>query len=211
MKSFLSLFTDSLKELKKVRNLVITAVFIGISMVIEMYAIDLQFVKINFAFLAIAVIGMLFGPSVGLIAGCACDVVGFIAHPSGAFIPVYVLVAGLQGLIYGLCLYRKNDRHSIVLVNNASEKKTDITLYLRAILARLLDVIVINLLIQTKLNMHYGFIPQEAYGTAIVARVAKNVIELCADIPMLFVLLPAALAAYNRLGAVRETRKVASR
>jgi len=96
MKSFFNLFADSLKEFKKVRNLAITALLIAISMVIEMYSIDLQFCKLNFAFLAIAAIGLLFGPAVGFFSGLACDVVGFMVHPSGGFLPIYVLVAGLQ-------------------------------------------------------------------------------------------------------------------
>lgn len=198
MKSFFSMFLKSAKEFRSIKCLSVTGVFIAISMIIEMYSIDLQFVKINFAFLAIAVIGMLFGPAVGLFAGFACDIVGFMVHPSGGFLPAYVLVGGLQGLIYGLCLYHKADDHSIMFVNNASGKSRDMTLYLRAVLARLLDVIVINLLIQTKLNLHYGFIPQEAYGAAVISRVAKNVIELCADLPLLFILLPIALAVYKR-------------
>lgn len=204
MKSFFNLFADSLKEFKKVRNLAITALLIAISMVIEMYSIDLQFCKLNFAFLAIAAIGLLFGPAVGFFSGLACDVVGFMVHPSGGFLPIYVLVVGLQGVIYGVCLYRKANGHSINVVNNSTGKSTDITLCLRAVLARLLDVIVINLLINTKLNLHYHFIPQEAYGAAIVSRIAKNVIELCADLPLLFILLPVILAAYNRMCSFRR-------
>ena len=93
---------------------------------------------------------------------------------------------------------------------NKTEKSTDITLYLRAILARLTDVIVINLLIQTKLNLHYGFIPQEAYGVAIVARVAKNVIELAIDLPLLFILLPVALKAYQHIFCRSAAPKIAN-
>lgn len=204
MKSFFSMFLKSAKEFKSIKCLSVTGVFIAISMIIEMYSIDLQFFKINFAFLAIAVIGMLFGPTVGLFAGFACDIVGFMVHPSGGFLPAYVIVGGLQGLIYGICLYCKADKHSIMFVNNESGKSLDITLYLRAVCARFLDVIVINLLINTKLNLHYGFIPQEAYGAAIVSRIAKNVIELCADLPMLFILLPVALAAYKRIGSTKR-------
>lgn len=204
MKSFFSLFTDSAKEFTKVRCIAITGILIAISMVIEMYSIDFQFFKINFAFLASAAIGMLFGPAVGLFAGCACDIVGYLVHPTGAFLPVYVLVGGLQGFIYGLCLYHKANKHSILFTNNLTQKSIDITLYLKAVLARLLDVIVVNLLIQTKLNLHYHFIPEQAYGEAIIARLTKNVLELCADIPLLFVLLPIVLVAYKRLGrAVR--------
>lgn len=199
MKGFLSMFVKSARELKSVKCITITGVFIAVSMLIETYSIDLQFVKINFAFLAIAVIGMLFGPIVGLFSGFACDIVGFLVHPSGGFLPAYVIVGGIQGLIYGLCLYQKNDGHSIVVNRKSDGKQIDITLYLRAVAARLLDVIVINLLIQTKLNMYYGFIPKQAYSEAIVARTAKNVIELAVDLPMLFVLLPMMLMVYRRI------------
>lgn len=200
MKSFFSAFARSANELTKARCLTVTGIFIAISMILEMYSINLQFVKINFAFLAIAVIGMLFGPTVGFFSGLLCDIVGFIVSPSGGFLIAYTLAAGLQGMIYGCCLYVKNDRHSVILRSNLSGKERDITLFLRAILARLLDVALINLLINTRLNLHYGFIPKESYGAAITARIAKNVIELLADIPLLFVLLPVALTAYKRLG-----------
>ena len=66
-------------------------------------------------------------------------------------------------------------------------------------IARVIDVILINILINTKLNMHYGFIPDEIYIEAVVARTAKNVLELIVDIPLLFIILPITLAAYKRL------------
>lgn len=200
MKSFFSIFVRSAKEFRSVKCIALTGIFIAISMVIEMHSIEFQFFKINFAFLAIAAIGLLFGPTVGLFSGFACDIVGFMVHPSGGFLPAYVIVGGLQGLVYGLVLYHRADTHSILIHNNLTQKSRDITLYLRAVAARLIDVVVINLLIQTRLNLHYGFINDETYGAAIIARVSKNVIELCADIPLLFILLPVVLAAYKRIG-----------
>lgn len=199
MKSFFSAFANSAKEFKHIRTLAITGVFIAISMILEMYSINLQFVKINFAFLAIAVIGMLFGPTVGFFAALACDIVGFMVNPASAFILAYTLVAGLQGVIYGCCLYHKVSWFKGESARPAKSK--NIELMSRAVVARLLDVIIINLLINTALNLHYGFIPSQAYGAAIITRVAKNVIELAADLPLLFILLPTALMAYKRLGA----------
>ena len=209
MRDFLSVFTDSAKEFTKVRSLVTTSLLVAVSMVIEMFSIDIGFAKLNLAFLAIAIIGMLFGPCMGMMAGFACDIVGYLAHPSGGFLPAYVLVGGLQGLFYGLFLNQMWSGHSIQFVSNKTGKTTDITLYLRAIVARLADVVIINLLIQTKLNLHYGFIPQEAYGAAIVARVAKNVIELAIDLPLLFILLPVALKAYQHIFRRSVSPKVA--
>lgn len=192
------MFVTSAKEFKSIRCLTITGVFIAASMMIESFSIDIQFAKLNFAFVAIAVIGMLFGPTVSLFAGFACDIVGFMVHPTGGFLPAYTLVAGLQGLIYGICLYHKNDKHSILIGNNVTNKQRDITLFVRIVIARLIDVIIINLFINTALNLHYGFIPKAAYSSAIVARIAKNVIELVIDIPLLFIILPVCLVAYKR-------------
>lgn len=199
MRGFLSIFTDSAKEFTKIRSLVVTAMFVAISMAIETFSVDIVFAKLNFAFLAIAVIGMLFGPCMGVVAGFACDIVGYLVHPDGGFLPMYVLVAGLQGLIYGVCLYHKANAHRLQYVSTKTGKTVDITLFLRAIAARLLDVVLINLLINTRLNLHYGFIPAEAYSTAIVTRIAKNMIELTIDLPLLFILLPIALKAYQQV------------
>ncbi len=199
---FFSAFGTSFKEFSSIRTVIITGILIAISMVLEMFSINLALFKINFAFLAIAVIGMLFGPTVGLFAGMLCDIVGFIANPTGGFYPAYVLVAGLQGLIYGICLYHKTDLQFGIF----KKQNSTVLLFIRAAIARMLDVIIINLLLNTALNLHYGFIPQEAYGTAIIARTAKNVLELFADIPLLMVLLPVALAAYHRMGSMQTAR-----
>lgn len=205
MKGFFNLFTMSAKEFMKLRTITLTAMLIAASMFIEMFAVDIGgFIRINFAFIAIAVIGMLFGPCVGFAAGMCCDIVGFLAHPTGAFLPAYVLVAGVQGLIYGMVLYYKTYDNT----NSVDKSKTrkNVTFMARIVIARLCDVIIINLLLNTSLNLHYGFIPQQALGTAIIARVAKNALELALDLPLLFVILPAALMAYKRVFSTKTRR-----
>lgn len=194
MKSFLNLFKDSAAELKKISCLTITGVFIAVSMMIESFTIEIPYAKLNFAFLAIAVIGLLFGPTVSCISGGLCDIVGFMVHPQGGFLPVYILIAMLQGLIYGICLYRK----SPWMIKRSDSKFSNVAIYICAVIARILDVVIINLLINTKANMHYGFIPETAFWEAVSARLIKNVVELAADIPMLFILLPFALMLYRR-------------
>ena len=51
MKGFFSIFKESAKEFTKLRSLVVTAMFVALSMVIESQAIDLHYAKLNFAFL----------------------------------------------------------------------------------------------------------------------------------------------------------------
>ena len=43
MRDFLSLFTESAKEFTKVRSLVTTSLLVAVSMVIEMFSVDIGF------------------------------------------------------------------------------------------------------------------------------------------------------------------------
>lgn len=204
MKSFFNLFSLSAKEItgqkmsRNLLNLVITAMLVAVSMSIEALTIPMPFGKINFAFLAIAAIGMLYGPAIAFFAGGMCDIVGYFVHPDGGFLPLYVFIGMLQGLIYGLILYRRwgnmysDEKNRRLFGINLSE------MAVRLIIARLCDVIIINLLLNTAANLHYGFIPAQAFGTAVAVRLTKNILELFADIPLLLVIMPVILGVYCR-------------
>lgn len=198
MKRFFYLFRQSFNEItgkEKVICIVITGLLMAVSMAIEAFTIEIPFAKINFAFLAIAAIGMLYGPFVAFFAGGMCDVLGYIVHPDGAFLPMYILIAMIQGLIYGLTLYR---RWGNISAANTKKGRQLTELTVRLVFARLLDVVIINLFLNTIANMHYGFIPKEALLVAVWARVAKNLLQLAADVPLMIIIMPAILAAYNR-------------
>lgn len=204
MKGFFDLFRMSAKDMfgdkvsRTILNLVICAMLIGLSMAIEALSIDLPFGKVNFAFLPLAAIGMLFGPTVSILAGGICDVLGFLVHPTGAFLPLYTLIGMFQGLIYGVVLYRRWG-------NVYSDEKKgrifgmDLTqLGIRIIAARLIDVLIVNMIFNTVANMHYGFIPYKSLSVIITTRIAKNLLELAADLPLMFVILPFVLTLYSR-------------
>ena len=193
MKSFVSMFQRSCKEFGDLRTLTMTGLFIAISMIIEKFTINLPLFKINFAFLAIAVIGMLGGPAVAFAAGMICDVVGFIANPTGAFLPEFTIIAGIQGLIYGILLYHKQDSLRLFGQNET------VSLCIRAVIARLLDVALVNMLLNTYFGVLRGFFPGKSFSTVFMGKLLKNVLELVADVPLLIVLLPAILLAYRQI------------
>ena len=204
MKGFFNLFKLSSKEFfsggvgNSVLNLVICAMLIALSTVIEFLSIDIGTSKINFAFLAIAAIGMLFGPTVGFFSGGICDIMGFLVKPTGAFLPIYTLIGAFQGLLYGLVLYR---RWGNVYSDKAEGRIFGLNLSqlsIRLIAARLIDVLVINMVINTYANIHYGFIPSQSLSTIISLRAVKNFTELLADLPLLLTTMPIILATYQR-------------
>ena len=195
----MKIFRWSLEELKSLRAVIVTGLLIALSMVIESFTINLGFAKINFAFLAIAAIGMLYGPSVSLFAGAVCDVLGYMVAPDGAFFPLYTLIGAAQGLIYGLIAYRR--------IPTRTGRAFDREMIIRLVAARIVDVLFINLICNTAANFHYGFLSDRTLGAAIGARVAKNLLELPIDIVLIAAVLTAVLKAYETVFG--KTRKPA--
>lgn len=183
-------FKRSLSELRNIRCVAAVGVFIAIFVVLDGFgSVRIgEFLKINFAYLSLAVIGMLFGPSVGLLAGFACDLVGYLVNPVGGFIPWLALITALEGMIYGLFLYG--------FVPDRSVKQ-----YLKIFAARLTVVVLCNLLLNTWALYSFGFIGKAGEGlwALIYARIGTNAVGLAAAaVLMPMVLIPVKIA-YTRL------------
>lgn len=102
------MFKDSALELKKLRCLTVTAMMIALNLALKSVTVYVtDDLKISFSFLALATIGMLFGPTVGFFAGAVTDILGLLVQQMmSAFNPLYTLVEATGGLLYGLFLYK---------------------------------------------------------------------------------------------------------
>ena len=186
-KNYFHIFQESAAELKNVRCLSVTGLLIAIYAALEFVTIQpTETLKINFGFLAVAAIGMLYGPVVGAFGAGLCDIVGFLVKPSGGFVPVFTLIAMVQGLIYGMTAYRKLSKRS------GMGYLSEITV--RLAIGRVLDVAIVNLLLNTlAISMLYS----KAFGVLISTRLTKNLIELPIDIVLIAVILPGVLKAFE--------------
>ncbi len=106
--AILRMFKDSALELKKLRCITVTAMLIALNLALKTATINVtDDLKISFSFLALAAIGMLFGPTVSFLSGAVTDILGLlIANTIGAFNPLFTLVEAVGGMLYGLFLYR---------------------------------------------------------------------------------------------------------
>lgn len=102
------MFSDSAKELKSLRCITVTAMMIALNLALKSVTVYItDDLKISFSYIAIATIGMLFGPTVGFLAGTVTDILGLLVQQQmSAFNPLYTLVEATGGLLYGLFLYR---------------------------------------------------------------------------------------------------------
>ncbi|MCC5895356.1 MAG: folate family ECF transporter S component [Alkalibacterium sp.] len=93
----------------RTKGIAIVGLLVAMNITLGRIGITTPVVRITFAFLPTALIGMLFGPWVGGVAAVLADLLGFIIGGGvGGFFPGFTLSAFLTGLVYGLFLHKKN-------------------------------------------------------------------------------------------------------
>ena len=162
MTSIKQCFQHSAKEFQSSRTLAVTALLIALNIILDTLNIRIQItpqLRVGFGFLAIAVIGMLFGPVVAMTAGAASDFLGWVVNNGGgAYFPGFTLTAILAGCIWGLALYQKPLR------------------WYRVLFAKLSINILLNILLNSVwLYLYYGKSFQLA---TLPLRIGKNLLLL---------------------------------
>jgi len=180
----LSIFRQSAKHLKSVRSLTAAGVLVAAYIVLKAYAtvkISAS-LRISFAFIALAAIGMLFGPVVSVIAAVPCDIIGAVMQ-GNAIWPELTLIIMFEGLVYGTLLYCFDAKKPIKLI-----------------IAQGVVVLVSHLVLNTAVLYRYGIIggSRDAIFTLIAARVVKNLIELPIHTVLLYIMLIPIKTAYKK-------------
>lgn len=162
-----------LKEKLKGEKLSSPNTLTGVAMLVALYTILSFFTlklsttwEIGFAYVALAVCGMLYGPLVAGIAGAVGDTLGFFISPNGGFFIGFTLSAFIMGFLYGLVLYKR-------------------PISLKRIMAASLIVTVVCNLTLTPLWLNM------MYGTSLIAapRIIRNIILYPVHTALLFSVL----------------------
>ena len=184
----MKIFRQSAEELRDVRCLTVTGMLIALYAALEFVTIQpSETLKINFGFLAIAAIGVLYGPVVGMLGAGVCDVVGFLVKPSGTFNPMFTAFAMVQGLIYGLIAYRR--------LSGREGRAFDVEMMIRAVAARVTDVAIVNIVLNS-MGIYFMYGSKNTLPVMMWTRVTKNVVELPIDILLVLVVIPVILRVY---------------
>lgn len=203
--AFFGSFKKSALELKSVKCIVVTGLLIALELAIKQLTIRVTpDLKISFAFLAKACIGMLYGPTVGFLAGGVSDVVSFFLKPQpDSFSILFTLQECFAGMLYGLFLYKL--RMSRISFKDKALFKQSVKdngkQMLRIALGKLSVTVGINLLytpfaLVVTNSMAAG---TWVWGSVLVkypARLLKNAIQYPVDCVMLMLVLPIVATAY---------------
>jgi ECF transporter S component (folate family) len=108
MQKFISFMKEQFNSMKNPRVIVFMGLFIAMEVVLTRFvSIQTPIVRIGFGFIPIALSSIMFGPVIGGITAMFSDLIGATLFPKGAFFPGFTLSALLGGIIYGICLYKK--------------------------------------------------------------------------------------------------------
>ncbi len=160
---------DFSKKIKNPRVLVVCAMLIAINVILELLARDVTaFIRLSFSFVTMPIAAMAFGPVVACTVGMLQDIIGLIVRPTGAWLFVLTLNAGIAGMIAGLVLYKREVR------------------LWRVILSEVLIVLIVNILLNSA-----GLAPTIGSGLAgiLPSRIIKNILLLPLQVAVVYGIL----------------------
>ena len=103
------------KKMSRTHQLVVMAMLVAIQVILSrVLSINLWNLKIGFAFVPIAIAGILLGPVGAGLTGTVADLIGATLLPSGTFFPGFTLTAFITAFGYGFFLQKKQDMPHIL-------------------------------------------------------------------------------------------------
>lgn len=105
MKKWFKIKNADLKDIKTITG---SSLLIALCVILDFFRLVVSsLLEISFSFLALVMVGMLYGPISGALAGGIADILQYIIRPSGEFFIGFTLNSILAGAIYGFFLYNK--------------------------------------------------------------------------------------------------------
>ena len=97
--------------MSKLKKLTITAMLVAIQIVLSRFLYIYtpgNLDRLSFGFVPAVLISYLLGPVYGGLSAVVADVLGMLLNSAGlAFNPIFTIIAGLKGVVFGLLLYKK--------------------------------------------------------------------------------------------------------
>ena len=155
------------------KKLIVSAQLLALDVVLtRLLAINTPLMKIGLGFAAVALCAVLYGPWWAALVAALGDIVGALLFPTGAFFPGFTLTAACTGLIFGLCLCRRDKS------------------LLWPILAAALNVVLVSFLLNTAM---ISYISGSPYTTLLKARAVQLTVMLPVQLAVLVFLSRSAI------------------
>lgn len=159
----------SAQNLTNVQGLVLTAMLLAMHAVLGIFKIPFALDnRITLTFAVSAAAGIVLGPVPAILVCGFGDILGYMLNPGGgAYFFGFTVSAMLGGLIYGICLYKRDKKYAIWWI----------------VLAVFLVTLFVNMILNTYwLSVMYG----KAYQIFAAARIIKNLVVYPVHVIVIF-------------------------
>lgn len=158
MREICKTFRDSFLECRNLKSIVVSGMLTALMVILVFFKITFgDIIYITFGFLAVGLIGYLYGPVLAAVCGGIGDIIVALIRPTGPYFVGFTISAMLGGLIYGLLFYKKSIS------------------FLRILLAMLLVGVFVNILWNSFcLTLLYGY----GFFGLLPIRVLKNIASI---------------------------------
>lgn len=181
-------FKSQLKPFKSIKDIAFLALLLAMMQIVKLIPLPSGFGNLGISLSSIffALIGLIYGPSVGFIIGIISDIFGFFVFPDGyPFHIGYTLQAGLAGFTYGIMFY-----------------KTKIT-FSKVLFARLIVNMLLNAILGSFLWADVADLSASAMRTYMFTlEIPKNVVYLIPQSLIIYLVFKALAPALKALGIV---------
>lgn len=164
---------SSIEKKRQTQIRVNCALLIALQIIFTRFlAIQLPAIRISFAFVPLALTGILYGPVYGFWVGMVADVLGMILFSTGGYHPGFTLVTALSGMVYGWMLHQKD----------GEERWNNSKVICRSVIA----ACIVNLVFEMGLNtLWLTQILSKGYLALLPARAVKQMVMVVVQILML--------------------------
>lgn len=102
--------------MSNIKRLTIIGLLISTQIILTRFlSIQTTVVRISFGFIPICIAAILYGPVYTGIMAAIADILGMIIFPKGIYFPGFTISAFVNGLLYGIFLYRKNITNIMII------------------------------------------------------------------------------------------------
>ncbi len=160
---------DFSQSIKKPKTTAFCAMMIAINVVLSFFVpVFSSYLKIEFGFITLPIVSLLYGPITGCMMGMVQDIVGLIVKPTGALLIMLTLTDGITGMIYGMAFYKKP------------------VTFIRVFITQFIIVLFVNIILNT-----IALAPTVASGFVgiLPSRIIKNILLLPIQSVIMYALL----------------------
>lgn len=190
------MFSKSFSALSSGKKIALLAVFMALSVVVNVFGIDTPTFKITLTYIVCFYAALLMGAVPAFVVGFLGDAIGFLIFPNGGVYWLYGLTLGLYGFFAGVIL------HCLPVKGKGAQ-------YLKAAVAFAVCYLLITVLLNTAVNYWYVKIfiwhgeVKKTFLVYFAGRISVQTIVYLINVAIAFALLP----VVNRLKIFPEKNK----